>query len=130
MPGSMGPPQPLHLLTVWAGSRGNWIALGLRPLCCRGWKDLYQGSLCSWPLTCGISWQIWGARTDPAPPDQELCGAGKGPAGSSLALLGPWLLVQKGKGAGNTPGRSSKWSPEVALVLLVETKLRRAAHCI
>lgn len=60
--------------------------------------------------------QTWWALTDPAQPNQGPRGAGKGSAGGSLAQLGPWLLMQKGKGADSTRLRSSKWCPDGALI--------------
>lgn len=72
-------------------------------------------------------WQIWWALTDPAPKNQELFGAGKSPTGTSPAQLGPWLLEQKGKRAGNAPGGSSKWSPEVALIFAGRDKAEKGS---
>lgn len=128
VPGSLGAPQPLHLLTVWGGSKGKLDTPGTpTPLL---WGLEWPEPGVPGPSSVGNAglWQIWWALTDPAPLNEELCGAGKGP--TEISPAGSVAAGAEGKESWEclVGAASGLWG--LLWFLLVETKLRRGVHCI
>lgn len=133
VPSSAGPSQPLHLLTVWGGSRGHWTPWDSNPIV------IGLGKTCSGvasapgpsPEGCATNlWQTWWALAEAVPQIRSSVVQERALLGAAQPswVRGCWCSRERELGTHLVGAARGLW--RLLWIFLVETKLRRGARCI